>query len=455
MTATVTESAGNTRYGGVSETDGAGIVGRGTKRGAKMFRDWFDELTVLAENNQRSAYVFVMGSFNEILKCFDMPVTFPEVNALQTAFRGVSGDFLREAEDYGYSPDICGYVKADVALQLNGGKHPMGQVPKPNLAVLTNGCNTYIKWAEIWERLYDIPVVTIDIPGNRSPDSVSQPGSEEFQYEQRYVLGQIKELIATCERLTGIKFDIDRFRELLGYANDLSVSWRRVIELNQNRPALYNAMTDGTVFLGVANAFRGTKEGAEYFAELVEELEYRRDNNIGIMGRTDDGDVPLEEKFRLSLVGAPCYPIFRRFTELFTKWGGVFAHSSYMWYASGGASTGYTYDLDNPLESFATGQLLMNRDAMDNMFHQSLLLEKSAAEYGLDGIIFHPVKSCRTVSTGLADQRRHISEKLGIPTLFMESDIMDPQVITIAPMMNRVDAFFEGLISRRQQRQMF
>ncbi|MBT4939204.1 MAG: hypothetical protein HON14_08745, partial [Rhodospirillaceae bacterium] len=123
------------------------IVGRGVREGADLFRSWFNELSTVAENGGGAAYVFVLGSMNEVLKTFDMPVSFPEVNALQTAIRRVSRDYLNEAEDYGFSPDICGYVKADVAMQLAGGKHPMGTIPKPSIAVLTNACNTYIKWA--------------------------------------------------------------------------------------------------------------------------------------------------------------------------------------------------------------------------------------------------------------------------------------------------------------------
>jgi hypothetical protein len=118
---------------------------------------------------------------------------------------------------------------------------------------------------------------------------------------------------------------------------------------------------------------------------------------------------------------------------------------------SGGTCAGYLYDLDDPLESFATGQLLVSRDAMDSMFHQALMLERTAGAYGIDGVIFHPIKSCRTVSTGMADQRRHVIEKLGLQTLILESDFMDPQVISEAQMRNRVDAFFEGLNSRRLQ----
>jgi benzoyl-CoA reductase subunit B len=51
----------------------------------------------------------------------------------------------------------------------------------------------------------------------------------------------------------------------------------------------------------------------------------------------------------------------------------------------------------------------------------------------------------------MADQRRFVTERLGLPTLILESDFMDPQVISEAQMKNRVDAYFEGLISRRHQ----
>ena len=429
------------------------IVGRGVKEGAALFREWFNELTAVAEKGEGAAYVFVMGSMNEVLKTFDMPITFPEVTSLQTAIRHVSRDFLSEAEDYGYSPDICGYVKADVGMLLRGGEHPMGKIPMPKLAVLTNACNTYIKWAEIWDRLCDIPTVTIDIPGNRAAGAKSQPGSEDFAFEHKYVLGQIKELIGVCEQVTGIKFDIDKFREILGYANNMSDCWEKIIELNCANPAMFNALTDGTVYLGMANGFRGTKAGSDYFDRLLEEMTYRSENGIGIMTNGENGPEPLDQQFRLAFVGVPCYPIFRNFNDMFSKWGGVFVASSYLSFASGATCAGFKYDLKNPLESFAEGSLIMIREAMDAMFHQALSVKSMTKTFGLDGIVYHPIKSCRTVSTGLADQRRYVSEELGLSTLFMESDMMDPQCVSEAQMRNRVDAFFEGLISRRQQAQ--
>ncbi len=50
------------------------IVGRGTREGAALFRDWFQDLTQKAENGETAAYVFVMGSLAEILRVFDLPM---------------------------------------------------------------------------------------------------------------------------------------------------------------------------------------------------------------------------------------------------------------------------------------------------------------------------------------------------------------------------------------------
>ena len=418
------------------------IVGRGSRDGAELFRNWFTELSDAAETGRPSAYVFVMGSLNEILKSFDFPVVFPEINSLQTAVRRISGEYLTEAEDYGYSPDICGYVKADVATQRRGGMLPMGRIPKPSIAVLTNACNTYIKWAEIWERMYGMPAYVLDIPASRQDGHPVVPGNPDFERDRRYVAAQLRELIALLETTTKKKFDVDRLREAMTHANTMSRGWKRVLELNRSTPSLFNALSDGTIYLGVCNGFRGQELGAKYFDELVEEMEYKRANGIGTL---------VDEKFRLLFVGVPCYPIFRRFTELFSEHGGTFVNSTYLWFASGGTNLGFEYDLKDPIESLAEGVLVGVSDAMDSMFFQTRALSGMIDDFAVDGVVYHPIKSCRTTSTGLADNRRALMEMRDIASLFIESDMMDRRVVSEAQLKNRIDAFFEGLQSRRQQ----
>ncbi|OGO39669.1 MAG: hypothetical protein A2Z04_02385 [Chloroflexi bacterium RBG_16_57_9] len=419
---------------------GQETVGRGNKEGGRLFREWFDALTKAPERGEKSAYVFVMGSLAEILRVFDFHTVFPEIHSLQTAVRRVAHEYLNEAEDYGYSPDICGYVKADVAIQLRGGEHPMGRIPKPDLAVLTNACNTYLKWGEIWERMFKIPSFALDVPGSRSNQARTWQGHPDFERDRKYVEYQLREFITMCEEVSGKKFDIDKMREVMRLTNEMSQDYKRVLELNQSRPGLFNAVTDGTVYLGVSNALRGTPEGAQYFRELVEEMEYKAAHGIGTLP---------DEKYRLIFVGVPCYPIFRRFHEMFADQGGVFVNSTYLWFASGGLNLGFQYDLDHPLESLAEGVLISVRDAMDSMMFQDRAIIDMVDLYHIDGIVYHPIKSCRTTSTGLADNRRAVMAVKDVPSLYIESDMMDKRVVSEAQMKNRIDAFFEGLATRK------
>jgi benzoyl-CoA reductase subunit B len=427
------------------------IVGRGSRESARLTRQWFSSLTEAARHGTGAAYVFVMGNMNEVLRNFDMPIVYPEITALQTAVRGTAEGYLRESEDYGYSPDICGYLKADIAMHLRGREHPMGLIPKPSLIVTTNACNTYFKWAEAWERLYGSPIVSIDVPNERAAHTQSAPGDDNFKFEHAYVVGQIKELIAECERITHKKFDIDKFRQNLQYANSMSRNWKRVLKLNEKSPAVFSALTDGLAFLGMANCYRATEEGARYFEDLYEEMEFRSRSGIGAFTRKDGKDVQIEQRFRLGLLGTPCYPIFRAFNEMFTDWGGIFVISSYIKFASGGTALGFEFDLNNPIESYAEGILVTVRDTQTGLLFDVPDIESKLSEYKLDGIVYHGVKSCRTASSGLADRRFHTSETLGLPSLILESDIVDPRAVSKAQLKNRTDAFFEGLISRQHK----
>jgi benzoyl-CoA reductase subunit B len=170
-------------------------------------------------------------------------------------------------------------------------------------------------------------------------------------------------------------------------------------------------------------------------------LEYKAAHGLGTLH---------EEKYRLIFVGVPCYPIFRRFNEMFAEWGGAFITSTYLWFASGGTSLGYEYDLRRPLDSLAEGVLISVRHAMDSMFFQDRVLIDMVAPYHIDGVVYHPIKSCRTVSTGLADNRRALLEACDVGSLFIESDMMDKRVVSEAQLKNRIDAFFEGLATRKQ-----
>jgi benzoyl-CoA reductase subunit B len=113
----------------------------------------------------------------------------------------------------------------------------------------------------------------------------------------------------------------------------------------------------------------------------------------------------------------------------------------------------YEYDLDRPIESLAEGLLLGVSHAMDAMLFHDQALIQAIDDFDLDGVVYHPIKSCRTVSTSLADSRRVVLENRDVLALYIESDMMDKRVVSEAQLKNRIDAFFEGLDSRKLRRE--
>ncbi|MBZ0133419.1 MAG: 2-hydroxyacyl-CoA dehydratase family protein, partial [Rhodocyclaceae bacterium] len=132
--------------------------------GQRLIKDWYAQLETANARNAAVANVFVMGNAVEILRAFDFELVFPEINSLQTGVRKASEEYIRLSEDYGMSPDVCSYVKADVGLILKENEHPAGRIPKASLAVASNMCGTFIKWAEIWERWLKTPTFVLDLP---------------------------------------------------------------------------------------------------------------------------------------------------------------------------------------------------------------------------------------------------------------------------------------------------
>jgi benzoyl-CoA reductase subunit B len=413
------------------------LIGATRNESRRLMEAWWADLSEAGETGKPVANVFVMGSLAEILRCFDIRMSAPEITSLQTAVRGRSMEFLNAAEDAGYSPDICGYVKVDTGLHLTGRNHPNGRLPKPSMVIAPNTCNTYIKWAEIWERMYRCPMFVLDLPGWRGTNGGS---ADSFETDRAYVEGQVRELIAMCEQVSGRSFDIDRLREVLAEVNALSALYRDVIAENKHRPAPFDAMLDGLNYMGIANAWRGDPAGTAFLRIVLDELRERVRLGMGVLP---------EEKFRLLAIGTACYSHFRRFLELFHEWGGVFAASEYMSYAGGGIDKALEYDVDRPIESLAEQTLLSARESYSRIFYSQDWQAEVVREWKLDGISYHGVKSCRTVSTGQPDAREWLMRNHDIPGLFIQSDLVDARLWSDAQLKNRVDAFFEALAARK------
>ena len=85
------------------------------QRQKELMLKWYERLNEAAETGTPvTASLMISGNCVELLEAFGAVPIYPEVNALQLAIRHQSLEPILAAEELGYAPDNCAYVKADI-----------------------------------------------------------------------------------------------------------------------------------------------------------------------------------------------------------------------------------------------------------------------------------------------------------------------------------------------------
>ncbi|MGO9646425.1 MAG: 2-hydroxyacyl-CoA dehydratase subunit D [Terriglobales bacterium] len=398
------------------------------QRQKELMLKWYERLNEAAETGTPpTASLMISGNCVELLEAFGAVPIYPEVNALQLAIRHQSLEPILAAEEIGYAPDNCAYVKADIGCYLKGITPTGGKLPKPDL-VLCNfvGCNTYVKWFEHTAVLTGSRLYVLDVPFLREKDP--------SQADVDYVVRQLKEVVTLLEQITGRKFDYDRFVEAVRCSAQVEDLWSQIKHLARRSPSPFDAYFDAITLMGPLYVYRGTQEGVEFFRAALEEMQAKVASGQGVYD---------QEKFRLVIEGPPPYPYFRTFRDMFARWKACTVASTYS--TVGGLwEFGARHDPDHPFESVALHMLAQNVTNR-NYLQRYEQIRRYLEEWNADGLIIHFVKSCRLFSAGQGDMRDYVTKTLGIPTLYIESDLEDPRYFAEAQTRNRVDAFFEAL----------
>ena len=92
----------------------------------EMIASHFTRLASAKENGEPVVYTFVPGNLTELIRSFGALPVLPEINALQSGMRKLSGDYIAEAERGGHSEDVCTYVKCDIGMLRSGNIGPAG-----------------------------------------------------------------------------------------------------------------------------------------------------------------------------------------------------------------------------------------------------------------------------------------------------------------------------------------
>ncbi len=405
----------------------------------EMINRNYTELATAHQRGQKIAATFVPGNLNELMMCFGFARSLPETNALQNGMRKKSGKFIMDAERDGHSEDVCTYVKADLGMMLGGNIGPTGEpLPPPDLLLLSyTGCFTFMKWFELIRQKYNCETVMLHTP---------YQGDGKVSSNMRdYVVKQLKQtVIPTCERISGVKFDIDRLREYMKESAKAEEDLVYVLQSAKNRPSPIDGYFGAVYYIGpIFTAFRGTPEATQYYKVLRKEIEDRVRQHKGPI--TPEGEM-AEEKYRLIVEGPPNWTSFRDFWKMFYDEGAVVVASTYA-KVGGIYDFGFRHDPDHPLESLADYCLGVYTNL--NFPQRIAMICKYMDEYQADGLLINSIKSCNSFSAGQLLMLREVEKRTGKPTAFIESDLVDPRYFSAANIKNRLESYFQMIKQKR------
>ncbi|MBE0480987.1 MAG: 2-hydroxyacyl-CoA dehydratase [Dehalococcoidia bacterium] len=361
----------------------------------------------------------------EMVYAFDGVPFFPENYAALCSSRKVASEFCQVAETRGYSQDLCSYALCMFgSIFENRGAFGDDPVSAPDILLATEGaCSTHPKWWEALQRHFNCPLIIVDAAYTVDSESLSE-------HHKNYLSARLRELAYSMEKYTGKKFDEAKLREVVALSDQASALWDEIDDFRKAAPTPISQIDVFTCLFPLVT-LKGTKNAVTFYEQLRNEVRARVEQGIGFVA---------EERFRLIWDLFPVYHNMR-LLNYFAEFGAAFVTDLY-----GNAFSGRLVASD-PFGSLAERYLsFFMRSAS---WGKAEIYKKRAREYKVDGIVFHSNRCCRCFTAEQPDVGNILREKLGLPSLMFEGNMVDPRGYDDAQVKARIESFMEMLEARK------
>jgi len=350
---------------------------------------------------------------NEIIYSFGLvPLHLENVTVTYSIVTAEQPQMLAAAKSFGLTPEVCSNHRIATAFFLNGYSPPVDAVIWTHIL-----CDNTAKVGQLICRLYDAPGFFLDRP---------------YKYNERelaYFVGELEDLIAFLEGLTGRRFDMGELDRALRYSHRMVEIAREVDELRRLKPS---PVSNRKIYqlLFIHWIYAGTPEGVKFYEAVLEELRERARHHR---------DIP--ERFRiLSLFVAPNY-YWKLLDWMEWEYGARIVADPY--HCHWGE---WHYDPSHPLESLARKLLVTPACKQLHGFVEELVADAvaDAETYGAEAAIYWASLTCRESCATIRTVKDALADK-GLPTLVLDNDVSDPSVVPGEQLKEKMEAFFEVL----------
>ncbi len=372
-------------------------------------------------NGHRPVAWVTSGGPVEILQALGFYVLYPENHGALCGTRRVVVDLSTEAENAGYSRDICSYARTDIGAMLSG-KTPVGKLPKPDLLLAcTNICQTVLFWYRVLAHHFDVPLVLIDTPFVYT---------DAPEHAVEYVKRQLEDSIPVAERVAGRRLNYRKLKEVVKLSKDASELWLEIMGRGKHHPAPISVF-DQFIHMAPIVEMRGKKVTVDFYAAMLKEVDERIAKGIGAV---------KNERKRLLWDNLPIWYRLRYLSEYLGEHGVAVVASTY---TNAWGELAPLIDPERPIESMARTYIypILNRGTGYKLETMKQMIE----DFQLDGVILHSDRSCKPYSIGQVDQRNLLIREYGIPALLLEADHDDPRAFAEEQVASRLAAFVEML----------
>jgi benzoyl-CoA reductase/2-hydroxyglutaryl-CoA dehydratase subunit BcrC/BadD/HgdB len=374
-----------------------------------------------ANLNRKVAWV-TSGAPAELLKALGFYVLYPENHAAICGTARVAVDISTEAENAGYSRDICSYARTDIGALLSG-KTPVGKLPRPDLLMAcTNICQTVLFWYRVLAHHFKVPLILIDTPFVYY--------EQALEHAVEFVKRQLEDAVPVAEKVAGKSLDQRKLHEVARLSKLASQLWLEIMQRNQHCPAPISVF-DQFIQMAPIVEMRGDAATVDFYADLLKEVDGRIARGIGAV---------KNERKRLLWDNLPIWYRLRYLAEFLGEHRVAIVASTY---TNAWGELAPLIDPERPIESAARTYIypILNRSTG----HKLDTMQRMLDEYHLDGVILHSDRSCKPYSIGQMDQRDRLIREHGVPALLLEADHNDSRAYAEEQVANRLAAFIEML----------
>jgi len=432
------------KKGVITRLESAGLV-------RPLVNKMYSEGNLAAEEGRPVAWAMVNWWEGDIImRAMGVTPVYPENYGTVCASDGIVQKYMGVSAAEGFPTHLCGYAQNALGYTTEMKKEgqvppdaPMGGMAKPTFMLCSEGmCDARYKWFQSLRQYWDVPIWTLSFP---HPDFYDLQDESIHQINIDYMAAEIEGFIAFLEGLLKKKIDYDKLEEMLANQEKVFQVWWEINDLRRAIPCPVHGRDFWTMMVPCLYQAYDPQTLAVYQA-VYKEVKERVDNGVGALS---------EERYRLLFAEIPPWASLGFFDKLAERGWNFVAESM-------------GYHPPPPMELPGNGDIKQRIARWTYWFYISHVYRASkkgyyiagaaqpyynwAIEYKADGMLIHPVVTCRTATFWLTHTINVLKEKLEIPGLSIQGDIVDITLFDAASALNQAPAFEEAMDHFRQVR---